>query len=211
MFIFKVNRINMIFIRIIAKGMKMNQLKETETKCGLCFFFLIIFLFSASVAEAQNKVAVIPLFSDDAPSCTCEGLLSSGGRWCDNGDGTVTDMTTCLVWLKDADCSGQMNWYVAITSTIEELRDGECGLSDGSIWGDWRLPKLSELEGITQGSEAVSASTPRFFNDVQLTYYWSCTRQAGSDDCIWLVIPGVGSYTLCDRNYSYYVLPVRSY
>ena len=32
----------------------------------------------------------------------CEGNLSSGGRWCDNADGTVTDMTTGLGRRKDA-------------------------------------------------------------------------------------------------------------
>lgn len=188
----------------------MNQFKDTETKYGLCLFFLITFLFSASVAEAQNNVVVVPLFGDDSSACTCEGSLSSGGRWCDNGDGTVTDMTTCLVWLKDADCRGQMNWYNAITSTIEELRNGVCGLSDGSIWGDWRLPKLSELYGITQGEEAVAPYNQHYFTGVQLNYYWSCTREANSDTCIWLVMPGVGYYTLCDRNYSYYVWPVRN-
>ena len=36
----------------------------------------------------------------------CEGTLSTGGRWCDQGDGTVKDMTNGLVWLKKADWGG---------------------------------------------------------------------------------------------------------
>ena len=40
----------------------------------------------------------------------CTGTLN-GTRWCDNGDGTVTDLTTGLVWLKDATCVGQWSWY----------------------------------------------------------------------------------------------------
>jgi len=34
---------------------------------------------------------------------TCEGDLSALGRWCDQLDGTVKDMTNGLVWLKKAD------------------------------------------------------------------------------------------------------------
>ena len=41
--------------------------------------------------------------------CTCTGTMF-GKRWCDNGDGTVTDLTTCLVWLKKADWGGQKVW-----------------------------------------------------------------------------------------------------
>ena len=37
----------------------------------------------------------------------CEGTLSVGGRWCDQGDGTVKDMTTGLVWLKNAGWGGR--------------------------------------------------------------------------------------------------------
>lgn len=37
--------------------------------------------------------------------CTCKGTLYEN-RWCDNGNGTVTDLTTCLVWLKKADWGG---------------------------------------------------------------------------------------------------------
>ena len=45
---------------------------------------------------------------------TCDGVLSDEGRWCDNEDGTVTDMTTGLVWLQNAGCMGSMSWFDAI-------------------------------------------------------------------------------------------------
>ena len=49
-------------------------------------------------------------FSNPCPTSpcpdTCEGTVSAGGRWCDQGDGTVKDMTTGLVWLKKADWGG---------------------------------------------------------------------------------------------------------
>ncbi|MBW1813845.1 MAG: hypothetical protein JRJ39_09275 [Deltaproteobacteria bacterium] len=50
---------------------------------------------------------VIPVQNKCGP---CKGTQSTGGRWCDNGDGTVTDMTTCLVWLKYANWGGTRMW-----------------------------------------------------------------------------------------------------
>ncbi|MBF0476196.1 MAG: hypothetical protein HQK59_10245, partial [Deltaproteobacteria bacterium] len=56
---------------------------------------------------------VIPAYAGELPpsvthpSCiTCKGSLSHQGRWCNNHDGTVTDMTTGLVWLFDARWGG---------------------------------------------------------------------------------------------------------
>jgi len=43
---------------------------------------------------------------------TCTGAIynagSGGTRWCDNGDGTVTDLSNGLVWLKNASCSAAL-------------------------------------------------------------------------------------------------------
>ena len=138
----------------------------------------------------------------------CDGVLSSGGRWCDNADGSVTDMTTGLVWLQDTDCLGSMSWNDAIQRPIELLRDGVCGLSDGSVWGEWRLPKDIELDGITQGTEAVRSYNQYWFTGVKLEYYWSRTRVENSGVCIYTVMPGVGTYSLCDRTKNYNVWPV---
>jgi hypothetical protein len=122
--------------------------------------------------------------SSDCPVKTikyiiCEGTLSAGGRWCDNGDGTVTEMTTGLVWLQDAGCMGLMNWYDAIRTPIENLKDGICGLADGSVWGDWRLPTMDDLSTLANGNEAIRYDNDRAFEGV-LIYYWSSSTSASS-------------------------------
>ena len=115
----------------------------------------------------------------DCTSCPsqtlCQGTLSALGRWCDQGDGTVKDMTTGLVWLQDASCMGQMDWYNAIMQPVTNLRSGDCSgtLADGSVWGDWRMPKKSELEGITVGVESIRSSQMYHFNGVQPDLYWT--------------------------------------
>jgi len=64
-------------------------------------------------------------------------------RYVDCRNGTVTDTVTGLIWLKDAACLGSQDWVTAnIVSTA--LKDGDCGLTDHSSPGDWRLPTLDE-------------------------------------------------------------------
>lgn len=69
----------------------------------------------------------------------------SGTRFIDNGDGTVTDAETGLVWLQDPDCFDAQSLSDAENS-CETLNNGECGLTDGSVEGEWRLPTLAELQ-----------------------------------------------------------------
>jgi hypothetical protein len=71
-------------------------------------------------------------------------ICASGNRYEDQRDGTVLDCNTGLYWLKDASCLGRLRWELAMNAA-NSLNTGECGLSDGSQEGDWRLPRLSEF------------------------------------------------------------------
>lgn len=105
-------------------------------------------------------------------------------RFTDNGDGTVTDNLTDLIWLKNANCYSDQNWGDAMTSAAG-LNHGECGLSDGSEEGEWRLPTIEELQGIgtdppatwDAGGPSVTWTMPGSpFISVQSDYYWSSTE-----------------------------------
>ncbi len=106
-------------------------------------------------------------------------------RFTDNGDGTVTDGLTGLIWLKDANCTdaaggiersgGLLDWPSAL-AWCNKLANGKCGLSDNSVAGDWRLPNIVELRSLIDYSRhdpALSAGHP--FYKVQPTWYWSST------------------------------------
>jgi hypothetical protein len=140
----------------------------------------------ATIVALQEQIEALKA------SCiyTCNGTLSAEGRWCDNLDGTIKDMTTGLVWLQNAFCMSA-TWYEALKNVPENLRDGVCGLTDGSSWGDWRLPTANELHGITsQGVETVLYSTPRFFVGIDSCLYWtSTTHSIGAAYGVSLVIP----------------------
>ena len=101
-------------------------------------------------------------------------------RFTDNGDGTVTDNLTALIWLKDADCFAQESWTHAL-SQANGLRDGWCGLTDGSVAGDWRLPNVKELLSLIDFGQSGPALPPGHpFSGVQIgpwSLYWSSTSE----------------------------------
>lgn len=76
-----------------------------------------------------------------------KGIAGPIPRFTDNGDGTVKDNFTGLIWLKNANCFGQRTWNLAL-SECNNLVSGMCGLTDGTITGDWRLPNLRELQSL---------------------------------------------------------------
>ncbi|MDH3626617.1 MAG: DUF1566 domain-containing protein [Acidobacteriota bacterium] len=101
-------------------------------------------------------------------------------RFMENLDGTVTDGLTGLVWLQDATCFAESNWLAALAGAAA-LADGACGLSDGSIPGDWRLPNAREAMSMIdfgQWNPALAADHPfvvPVFSGLTPFYYWSST------------------------------------
>jgi hypothetical protein len=157
----------------------------------------------------------------------------ANGRYEDNNDGTVTDCRTGLIWLKNANCletsggivksGGTLTWPYAVTWTAA-LRNGTCGLSDGSTDGDWRMPTRTEWmamvtsankQGFTNPSLTNRAGTGKWspadpFDNVQSNFYWSSRTRAGYTDYDWAVNMD-GGYTSANyMSYSSYVWPVRS-
>ena len=154
------------------------------------------------------------------------GTASAGGTgstppnpyFTDNGDGTVTDNFTKLIWLKNANCFGVKDWYTAI-SDANSLSSGSCGLTDGSSAGDWRLPNRVELTSLVDfkySSPALSnaAGTAQWtegdaFSSVQTNDYWSSTTYAGSTAYAWYVYLGNGNVYTNVKSFTCYVWPVR--
>ena len=106
-------------------------------------------------------------------------------RFTENGDGTVSDNLTGLIWLQDANCFGTRRWMDAL-SDANTLADGECGLADNSVASDWRLPTLNELLSLVDYSQA-SPSLPSGhpFSGVQSDRYWSSTSFVPTPSTAW--------------------------
>jgi hypothetical protein len=139
------------------------------------------------------------------------GVAWPNPRFSDQGDGTIRDNLTGLIWLKEADCFGTMPWDMAL-SFANGLATGQCGLSDGSHAGDWRLPNREELESLIDFSRSDPAlPTGHPFANVRSYGYWSSTTSAvPSTNCAWFVTMWIGYLTYADKaNSDYYVWPVR--
>ena len=129
----------------------------------------------------------------------------------DNDDGTVTDNLTGLIWLKNAECTARMNWANALTY-CNSLSTGSCGLTDGSVAGDWRLPNRKELLSLidwSKNSPALPQGHP--FSDVYSgDSYWTSTTYPDATHGAWVVSISSGSIAYSFKTNDFYIWPVRA-
>ena len=148
---------------------------------------------------------------DPVVAPTCCGTTNAyntpawtGVRFTDNGDGTVTDNLTALIWLKNANCFGVQIWVNALSSA-NALASPSCGLSDGSVAGNWRLPNVNELHSL---GPTWPLAGP--FTGVQSYYYWTSTTYAGFTNTAWTVNLNNGDVNfIVKAAFTDYVWPVR--
>ena len=89
----------------------------------------------ASGTKSANLAGNLP-----DPPC-----FDNSTRFVNCSNGTVTDTLTGLIWLFDADCFGFL-FYSRARDAASGLADGQCGLTDGSRPGDWRLATKEEWD-----------------------------------------------------------------
>jgi len=111
---------------------------------------------------------------------TQNGVAAPGPRFVDNGDGTITDTVTGLVWLKNAACFSAVNWPGAL-GDVNQLASGQCGLNDGSAVGQWRLPNVVELESLIDAAASNPAVSGPFTN-ISTGIYWTSTAYWGGEE-----------------------------
>jgi len=138
-------------------------------------------------------------------------------RYADNGDGTITDNKTGLIWLKKANCSKRkiLTWEEAM-QWAAELAHGQYGLSDGSKAGDWHLPTRDEWKAMVderykKPALSNAAGTGQWkegdaFSGVQ-HWYWSSTENSMSS--AWFVYLGDGYVGYHGKTRTNYVWAVR--
>ncbi|MBF0524022.1 MAG: DUF1566 domain-containing protein [Deltaproteobacteria bacterium] len=138
------------------------------------------------------------------------GVAWPNPRFTDNTDGTVTDNLTGLIWLKNSYCLGTQLWSDAL-GAANGLASGSCGLSDGSHAGDWRLPNITEMFSLTDGSQynpALPAGHP--FTGVHSGGgYWTSTTNAYLTSAAWVVYIYDGGVAMFSKAANSYFWPVR--
>jgi hypothetical protein len=125
--------------------------------------------------------------------------MASAGSYTDNGDGTVTDVGTGLMWQKGYS-SEEMNWEEALAYCE--------GLNLGG-YTDWRLPNKKELRSLVDYSRYNPAINTTYFPNTAASWYWSSTTNANGTDSAWIMDfnDGYDHYGL--KGDSYYARAVR--
>jgi len=137
--------------------------------------------------------------SDDYYVCCVRGGDYVTGDFTDNGDGTVTDGNTGLMWQQGE--GGQKAWEDAITY---------CEGSSLAGYTDWRLPNIKELRSIINDSIYDPAIDTNYFPDAHASYYWSSTTNTGSSSSAWFVSFYYGYVSnFYDKTIDYYVRCIR--
>lgn len=116
----------------------------------------------------------------------CQGSASSlpAGRFQDNGDGTVTDLESKLMWMRcasgqrwaDGGCTGTAaayGWAAAQRQAQQVSRDGS------AFFNDWRVPALRELATITDRGCDSPRTNVAVFPGTPAAPFWSSTPRPG--------------------------------
>lgn len=133
-----------------------------------------------------------------------KGYPKTPPHFTDNGDGTITDNATGLMWAKDGNGAGcndgnTIAWVAAI--------DFANGLSFAG-YSDWRLPNAKELISIVDYSEFGPCVDSIFIN-TKNARYWSSTIYAAASGIMWVGQFYAGALEIKGMTDSYYVRLVR--
>ncbi|MBV6342392.1 DUF1566 domain-containing protein [Candidatus Magnetobacterium casense] len=188
---------------------------------ALIAVILGMFLTGAAYAGTVNLPVTGQTKSSDANTPQRDdGALRKGVAWPnprfkDNGNKTVTDTLTGLVWSKDGvvpkvgSCvDGIKNWQGALDYVVCLNTNKYLGYSD------WRLPNVNELESLINAGQADTSVwlNKQGFTNVQSNYYWSSTTCAkdGNTSTAWGVRMASGSVGSTLKSSYHYVWPIRS-
>jgi hypothetical protein len=134
-------------------------------------------LFGVNFADGRTKGygLTMPDGSEKSFFVKCvRGNTSYGlNSFVNNGDSTITDRSTGLIW-SQADSRSAMNWQSALARVQAGNGQNYLGHSD------WRLPDVKELQSIVDYTRAPDVTKSAAINPVFLTT--STTNEAGQTD-----------------------------
>ena len=186
--------------------------------------------------NGDGKVLVDELLT--AAKNALNGCQLIGPRFSDNGDGTVTDHKTGLVWEQKDNLDGSANpsdphdadntyaWSSSgaapdgsvFTAFVFGLNGGTSldGVATSGCFAghcDWRLPTVEELRGIVDlGAAGCGSGSPCIDPSVgpmQADGYWSATTRAGNPLRAWLVDYTGGDMAAGGKTILFFVRAVR--
>jgi len=172
-----------------------------------CLLYPLISPFLPPVNKVEKNYSYANNALTGTLECAEQKNYPADQQFIDNGDGTVSDLSTGLMWAKDGNgpgCNngGVLGWEDAVDFAEALVFAGH---------EDWRLPTISELETIIDYSNYNPVINSTVFPNSRSAYYWSSTTYAGSPVVAWIVDLGGGGVYLGVKAFAYYVRCVRQY
>lgn len=136
--------------------------------------------------------------------------LPAEGRFSVYEDGTVLDLKTSLMWLKNANEGG---YPLPLSLAKQYVRDMNGNRHQNFGYADWRLPSIGEIETLLDASNtypALPAEHP--FEQVRNHFYWSSSIGRDITDYAWVLDMSSGRKTTAQiSNCTFlYFWPVRN-
>lgn len=124
----------------------------------------------------------------------CAAMLDAGAAFVDNGDGTVTDQASTLIWQQcTAPASGTDCGMGTPTTYVWDDALGYCNDLTLDSYDDWRLPNAKELHSLVDFTKTSSPSiNTSHFPGTPSADFWASTTLAGTPSYAWYVSFSVG-------------------
>ena len=170
-----------------------SDLLPGNIRLGVDIFGTVGTLSGQAVTTALRKTGQVECYDTGGNIISCAQTgqdgefqygVDSTPRFNDNGDGTVTDLLSGLMWLMDTDCNAnaKQTWQAALNGILN-LRG--CHTSSHE---DWRLPNLFELESLRDmGGFSPAFSSGHPFIELHPDRYWSSTTALHDHTNAWMV------------------------
>ena len=170
------------------------------------------------------KTGQIVCYNDSGSEILCantgqDGELQKGVAWpsprfTDNGNQTITDKLTNLIWTKDGNAPGPVACGPGVVKTWQQALDYAACLNTNNYlsYSGWRLPNKREMQSLINYSLDINSSwlnTQGFIN-VQSGIYWTSNSSESITNYSWLVDMFLGLVFYDGKTQGYYVWPVRS-
>jgi hypothetical protein len=120
-------------------------------------------------------------------------------RYKDNGDGTISDSFTGLMWQK-TQSTNTMSWEDALNYAVSLILAGKSG---------WRLPNIKELQSLNDTKLIKPSFNKSYFAGISAGNYWSSTTLVQAPVKAWDINVDYGIVSYSDKTLKENVLCVR--
>ena len=166
--------------------------------------------------SCYNELGVLvdPCTNSGHDGDTLAGIDWPVPRFNDNGDGTITDNLTGLMWLKDGGCFGINQWINSFTD-MDNFNAGSEFFCNGyapSTYDDWRHPNVNELESLVNLEEDDISFWLNNLGFVNMASddYWTSSSSIGVPVNAWRLDMTEGNTINVSKSSTFYRIPVRS-